>query len=80
MQKAMVIRTIVLAVALLNQTLVMFGWSPLPYSNEEIEHGLTALFTVVVTGWNWYKNNSVTDEGKAADEYLQHLKNEKKKK
>ena len=78
MQKAMIIRTIVLAVALLNQTLVMFGWSPLPFTNEEVEYGLTALFTVVATGWNWYKNNSVTDEGKAADRYLQKLKDEKK--
>lgn len=74
MKTSMIIRTIVLAVALLNQTLVMFGWSPLPISNEEIEYGLTAVFTTVATLWAWYKNNSITKEAQEADEYMRELK------
>ena len=74
MEKAMIIRTIVLAVALLNQVLVTFGWSPLPFDEDTIEQGLTAVFTVVATLWAYWKNNSFTDEGKEADRYLEEMK------
>lgn len=80
MEKAMIIRTLVLAIALLNQMLVMFGWSPLPFEQEEIEQGLTAVFTVLATLWTYWKNNSVTREGQKADKYLKHLKEQKKNK
>lgn len=73
-KKAMIIRTIVLAVALLNQTLVLAGFSPLPWSNEEVESGITAVFTVAASAWAWWKNNSITEEAQEADEYLAKLK------
>ena len=41
------VRTIVLAFALLNQVLTMFGVNPLPFSEEEVYQGCTALLTVV---------------------------------
>ncbi|MBM7598457.1 SPP1 family holin [Virgibacillus halotolerans] len=78
MNKAMIIRTSVLIVALINQILVMTGMNPLPFENEELEMGLTAVFTVGATLWNWFKNNSVTKEAKDADEYLKEIKELKK--
>lgn len=78
MEKSMIIRTIVLTIALLNQVLVTFGWSPLPFDEVAIEQGLTAVFTTVVVLWNWYRNNDTTKEAKAGTEYMRQLKAEKK--
>lgn len=78
MDKEMIIRTIVMALALLNQILVMFGASPLPYTNEEIGEGLTAVFTVGATLWAYWKNNSFTKEAKEADNLLKKKKQQKK--
>ena len=78
MQTQVIVRAIVLAVALLNQILVMFGFNPLPWSDEQVYEGVTAVFTVAATLWAWYKNNSITEEAKAADEYLRELKERKK--
>lgn len=69
-----IIRTIVLFVALLNQVLTMFGLNPLPFSNEDIYSGLTAIFTVAATIWAWWKNNSFTQNAIEADEFLKKLK------
>lgn len=79
MDKSTIIRTIVLAVALINQALVMFGYSSIPYSSEEIEMGLTALFTTLATLWAWWKNNSFTKEAIEADKYMRQLKGKNKK-
>lgn len=78
METQVLIRTIVLAVALLNQILVMFGLNPLPFSDEQVYEGVTAVFTVAASLWAWWKNNSVTKEAKAADEYMRELKERKK--
>lgn len=72
--KAVLIRLLVLIVAVVNQTLVLFDMSPIPYSNEEVEAGLTALATVLATIWATWKNNSVTKEAREADVYLRNLK------
>ena len=74
MNKMMITRTAVLVLLLLNQTLVMFGLNPLPFSEEQLFEGITVVLTVAVTYWNWYKNNSFTKEAKEADEYLRELK------
>ena len=68
------VRTIVLAFALLNQVLTMFGVNPLPFSAEEVYQGCTALLTVVSSLWAWWKNNSFTEEAIRADEYLERLR------
>ncbi|GIN59255.1 hypothetical protein J8TS2_35740 [Lederbergia ruris] len=78
MDKGMIIRTIVLILALVNQILVMTGISPLPFTSEEIEYFVTGAFTVVATLWTWYKNNSITKEAKQADTYLKQLKRNRK--
>jgi SPP1 family holin len=72
--KMVLIRTIVLAFALLNQGLVLAGYSPLPFEDTQVEEFLTGLFTVVASLWAWWKNNSITKSAKEADEYLKTLK------
>lgn len=68
------VRTIVLAFALLNQVLTMFGVNPLPFSEEEVYQGCTALLTVVSSLWAWWKNNSFTQAAIQADEVLKKNK------
>lgn len=57
MNKASLIRTIVLVVALVNQSLVMFGKSPLPFDNAEVENIVSMVFTIVASIWTWKKDN-----------------------
>lgn len=75
--KATIIRTIVLAVALLNQTLVLAGYSPLPFYDAQVEAAVTALFTVGASLWAWWKNNSFTEEARIADDIMHELKRKK---
>jgi SPP1 family holin len=60
MNKAMIIRTIVLVFALINQSLVMAGYSPLPFDDAQVENGVTIIFTVVAAVTNWWYDNDVT--------------------
>nr|DAM77359.1 MAG TPA: holin [Bacteriophage sp.] len=71
-----IVRTIVLAATLLNQLLTMFGKNPLPFAEDELYSMLTAVVTVIVTIWAWWKNNSFTSKAIQADEYLAKLKSE----
>lgn len=74
MDKLLIVRTLVLVVALVNNALVMAGYSPIPYSNEQVEGFFAALLTVFATLWAWWKNNSITKDAKEADKYLKELK------
>lgn len=74
MDKAVLIRTLVLAFALVNQSLVLAGYSTLPWAEDDLEAFLTGAFTAGAAAWAWYKNNSVTREARKADEYLRELK------
>jgi len=71
MDRGSIIRTIVLAIALINQSLVLSGKSTLPFSNEEIEAGVTATFTVAASLVAWWKNNYISDKGKKQKEVLE---------
>ncbi len=57
-QIAVLVRTAVLFLALLNQLLMVFGYSILPISEQELSELLTALFTAVAAMWAWWKDNS----------------------
>lgn len=70
-----VVRTIVLAVTLLNQLLTLFGKNPLPFAEDELYSTITAIATIAATVWAWWKNNSFTPAAIQADEYLAELKN-----
>lgn len=63
-------RAIGLAVVLLNQILVMAGFSPLPYGSEQVEIGVTAVITVVTTFYMYWKNNNLTRAAVKAQKVL----------
>ena len=69
-----IIRTVLLALALVNQFLIMSGRSVLPISDEQVTLVISTLFTIVVSIINWWKNNSFTQNAMEADEYLRELK------
>ncbi|MRG87015.1 phage holin [Salinibacillus xinjiangensis] len=71
MDKGTIIRTVVLAVALINQILVANGVSTLPFTGEQIEAFLTNAFTVVAALVAWFKNNYVTKTGGLQKKALQ---------
>lgn len=78
--KATAIRTIVLIIALVNQALIAFGLSPFPFTSQEIEVGLSYIFTVVATLWAWWKNNDVTPEAQEGTRITRELKADSKRK
>jgi SPP1 family holin len=63
MDKASLIRTIILAVALINQVLVSFDKSPLHFNDQQIDLIVSTVFTIVTALIAWYKNNYVTRKG-----------------
>jgi SPP1 family holin len=62
--KGTIVRTVVLFVALINQGLAAFGYSVLPFNNDEIELFVSTLFTVVTALIAWWKNNNITREAR----------------
>lgn len=69
-----VIRTIALIVALLNMLLTAFGKNPLPFSDEEVYSGLSAVAAVAAALAAWWKNNSFSACALQADDMLKVLK------
>lgn len=70
MTKGTITRTILLALAIINQLLTATGHNPLPADNDTV----SALVTAVVAILAWWKNNSFTKHAKAADEYMRKAK------
>ncbi|MGO4899796.1 phage holin [Bacillus sp. GM2] len=76
--KGTVVRTVLLFIALVNQTLIIFGKPVLPVAEDQI-HTLadalysagSAAFTIAASLVAWYKNNYVTSKGKMQKEVLQ---------
>jgi SPP1 family holin len=66
------IRSFVLFVALINQTLVIFGKSPLPLDSELVEQFVAITFTVVSSLIAWFKNNYITEKGKQQRKTLEN--------
>ena len=73
MDKGVIIRTIVLAIALINQILTSTGHAVIPVNEEEISIVITAIAAI----WAWWKNNSFTKNAQEADKYLKRLKEAK---
>lgn len=71
---ATVARTVVLALALVNQLLSAAGKSPLPIDSASVEQWVTAGLTTAAAIWAWWENNSFTPEAMRADEYMNYLK------
>lgn len=76
--KETVIRTIILALALINNVLTMLGKNPIPYSETAIYEIVSTIFTVAASIWAWWKNNSFTKSAIKADEMMKELKKEDK--
>ncbi|MCY8316746.1 phage holin [Bacillus vallismortis] len=75
--KGTVIRTVLLLVAFINQTMLMFGKSPLDIQEEQVNQLADALYTAVsliftigTTLAAWFKNNYVTEKGKKQRDLL----------
>ena len=71
-------RTIVLALALINQVLSMTGHPVLPIEDAQVETLVTTAWTVIASLIAWYKNNSFSAEAIAADKELKARKEAKK--
>ncbi|MDI4571740.1 phage holin [Bacillus altitudinis] len=75
--KGTVIRTVLLLMALINQTLIMFGKPVLPISEDQVTSlsdtlylAGSMIFTLVTTLMAWFKNNYVTPKGQKQKEVL----------
>jgi len=75
--KATIIRTIVLLVMLANQVLALFGHSPLPFNDDQINEGVSTVLTILASLLAWFKNNNFTKEAIQAQHYLNSLKKDK---
>lgn len=64
--KGAVIRTTILAVALINQLLVSAGYSPLPIDDANIELWLSTGFTAVAALITWWKDQNITRKARQA--------------
>lgn len=67
-------RTILLALALINQVLVVFGKCPLPIEDDTLASFLSLGFTIITAVIAWWKNNSFTKEAIRADSIMKELK------
>ncbi len=76
--KSTIIRTVLLIVALINNCLVIFDHSVLPFDNETVEQAVSAIFTGVTSMMTWWKNNSFSEAAHMADKHLEEIKNSKK--
>ncbi|WP_407350040.1 phage holin [Lactococcus garvieae] len=69
-----VTRTLILALALLNQLLTSTGHAVLQIDDATVTNTVTSLFTIGSAIWAWWKNNSVTQNAIEADKRLSELK------
>lgn len=69
-----IVRTVILALALINQALSIAGKAVLPISDEQAEQFVTLLITIVSAVWAWWKNNSYTQAAIEGDIVKDRLK------
>ncbi|EUJ26146.1 hypothetical protein MFLO_14367 [Listeria floridensis FSL S10-1187] len=69
---AVIARTLILALALLNQLLTALNKSPfeLVIAEHELAEICSLVLTVGASAWAWWKNNSFTKVARKADETL----------
>jgi SPP1 family holin len=48
-------------VALVNQLLMVFGYTILPITEQQISELCTALFTIIAALWAWWTDNRMND-------------------
>ena len=69
-----IVRTVILAVALINQILVASGHSVIPIPDEDWETLITTGATVITALLAWWKNNSFTKAARIGDHYMRIAK------
>lgn len=67
-------RTIILALALVNQVLSACGYAVLPIEDAQIETIVTTAWTVIAALVSWWKNNSFTAAALIGDRAMQEAK------
>ena len=72
--KGTIIRTVLLALALINQILTATGHSIIPISDEQITEFISLSFTIAASVVAWWKNNSFSEAAIKADEYMKGIK------
>ena len=73
MKTETIIRTVVLALALINQILAICGKDTIPLYESDIAQIVSIIALICSTLWAWWKNNSFTHNAIKADDYKEHL-------
>lgn len=68
-------RTIVLALALLNQLLAILGKGTIEIAENDVYQVVSIIWTIVSAIVAWWYNNSFTQHAIRADDYLDSLRN-----
>ena len=68
-------RTIVLALALLNQILAIMGKGTIEIAENDVYQVVSLIATIVTSIVAWWWNNSFTQHAIRADKYLDGLRN-----
>ena len=74
LNKAAIIRTIILFVSLLNVVLRMCGVKTLPIDNELVGEAVSDAIFMASTIGSWWYNNTLTEKARQADEYMKNLR------
>lgn len=73
-----IVRLVILAILIINQTLITLGYEPLPFSDEQIYEAVSILALVLGSLWVWWKNNNVTDVSLAGQAEIERIKGARK--
>lgn len=68
-----------LALGFINQGLIMFGYSPLPFDEHNLEAFLTLGYNIILGTIAWYKNMPTSKEGRIGTAVTKKLKEDKHK-
>ena len=67
-------RTIILALALVNQVLAIAGKDKIPVIESDIYQICSLAVTVGSAVWSWWKNNSFTMNARKADKLMREMR------
>ncbi len=74
MKKTTIIRSICLAIVLINMVLKSTGHDVLNVDESQIAEFIEMIISVLVIVLSWWKNNSFTANAQKADRFLEELK------
>ena len=77
MKKSTIVRTICLAIVLINMILKATGHELIHIEENQVAEFVEMIISVIVIILSWWKNNSFTQSAIDADKYLEYLKNMK---